>query len=551
MNQKTVVHLSLMALSAFSAVAEAGTVIQPDAGRTLQELAPAPVLPKPSVDLNVNAPAITEGVAGGASTVVQSITIKGNTIYDQSTLLTVIGEVSGKSFDLAGLKDLANLVTEHYRKNGYPFARAFVPAQSMSNGAVLIEVVEGRYGEVKANGDDKRVSGAQKFIDRLRTGDVIESKKLERVTLILSDQPGYKSTPIISPGQQVGTGDLDVSVARDSRFTGEIGLDNSGNRYTGRTRGRVDLYANSPFLFGDQLHLSTLYTEENLWYGSLNYGFPIGGSGLRGNLGYSHTYYELGKEFSALKANGTAKVTSAGLSYPIIRTQNANLTLSGTYQHKKLNDRNDSVDTSFNKFSNSLPVTLNFDVRDQFVGGGVTYGSVSWTHGKLNLDNILANQDKLTARTEGSVDKINVDVTRFQSLPAKFSFLGRLSLQQSMGNLDSSEKFGLGGVNGVRAFPSGEGFGDDGVLARLELRYTVNNFTPYVFYDAGTVKTNHNSFDNSKNYRSISGAGLGVRVDTMHWGADASVAWRASGGNPLSDVKVETPMLWVSAKYKF
>jgi hemolysin activation/secretion protein len=40
----------------------------------------------------------------------------------------------------------------------------------------------------------------------------------------------------------------------------------------------------------------------------------------------------LAKEFASLDAHGTAKVASAGLSYPILRSQRANLV--ATYQSK-------------------------------------------------------------------------------------------------------------------------------------------------------------------------------------------------------------------------
>ena len=552
MNQLTVVRLALMALSISPIVATAGNVIQPDAGRTLQELAPAPALPKPSVDLNIQTPEVIKGQTGGVTIAVEKISITGNTIYDSETLLAVIGDTQGKSYDLAGLKDLANQVTDYYRSNGYPFARAIIPAQSMADGVVVIEVIEGRYnGSITVNGSDKLASGGQKFLNNLKQGDVIESKELERAMLILSDQPGFSITPLMSPGDEVGTANLDVSLTRDSKYGGEVGLDNHGNRFTGRGRAHADLYANSHLLFGDQFLLSALYTEEDLWSSAFSYSLPIGGSGLRAKVGYAHTYYELGKEFANLDANGTAKVASAGLSYPIIRSQVANLTVAGVYQYKKLNDRQDSTNSSSDKHSNSLPISLTFDLQDQLWGGGITYGGLTWTHGDLNLDNELSALDEATAKTEGSFDKFNLDIARLQILPANFTLLGTLSVQQSLDNLDSSEKFGLGGINGVRAFPSGEGFGDEGYLARLELRYAIQQFTPYAFYDAGSVKINHDTFDDSKNHRSISGAGLGVRFDSKRWRADASASWSGAGGDPLSDTKDENPMFWVSANYKF
>ena len=57
----------------------------------------------------------------------------------------------------------------------------------------------------------------------------------------------------------------------------------------------------------------------------------------------------------------------------------------------------------------------------------------------------------------------------FQQPLARWSFLTlRLSGQSASRNLDSSEKFLLGGFNGVRAYPEGEAAGDNAWLARLD-----------------------------------------------------------------------------------
>ncbi len=553
--QKSLRPALLTLASAFfftSALAFAGGAIQPDAGRTIQEIAPPPTPPKPSVDINIKAPDVSTSETGGVTVVVKKVLIEGNTVFDNETLLNVLGDITGKSYDLAGLKQLANQITTYYRNQGYPFARAIIPAQAMQDGLVKIEVIEGRYnGSIKVFGDDKLVDGGQKFLNDLKQGDVIENKKLERAMLILSDQPGFSISPLMSPGDEVGTANLEVNLIREPKYGGQIGLDNFGNRFTGRARMHANLFANSQFLFGDQLLLNTLYTEEDLWSGALSYSLPIGGSGLRARVGYAHTYYELGKDFKPLDANGTAKVTTAELSYPILRSQAANIIIAATYQYKKLNDRQDAVNASTNKHSNSIPISLNFDLQDQLWGGGVTYGAISWTHGDLNLDSTLSTQDRITAKTEGSFDKFNLDIARIQALPANFSFYGSLAAQATLDNLDSSEKFGLGGINGVRAYPSGEGFGDEGYLARLELRYALKQFTPYAFYDAGSVRINHDRFDTSKNRRSISGTGLGLRYDSAHWAVDGSVAWQGAGGDPTSDTKDHNPMYWLGGQYKF
>jgi len=538
-----------LCVSAFPGLALAQT--QPDAGRTVQELKQPPQPSASSTNLSLALPKSEKLTPGGAKVKLQSITLHGNTVFSTSELLAVLGDYKNKSFDFAGLKNLADTLTSFYQAHGYPFARALLPAQDLSKGTLKIEIIEGRYGKIQIQSKEPRRDAAQLFLGNLHSGDLINGPQLERTSLILSDQPGYTVTPIIRPGQQTGTGDLNVEMARDKRVTGDVGIDDYGNRYTGRDRATANLAINSPFMFGDQIKLGGIYTQENMWYGALSYNMPLGISGLRGTVGYAHTYYELAKEFSSLDAHGTADIASAGVSYPIIRSQQKNLNIGATYQHKWLQDDQDSVAVSNDKTSDSLPISLNFDLRDMLGGGGITYGAASWTHGVLDLDHTLGAVDSTTAHTAGGYDKFNVDVARLQTLPMQSTFFGRFSGQLAKDNLDSSESFGLGGPNGVRAYPTGEGYGDEGWLTQLELRHAIKMFEPYVFYDAGSVRINHDAFAAGTNHRIVSGTGIGTRFTLNNWSADASLAWRLHGGDPQSDSKDQVPMLWLNAGYKF
>src|SRR5690606_19612303 len=153
-------------------------------------------------------------------------------------------------------------------------------------------VVEGRYGQVRAQGE--MVEQAERFLADLQPGAVIAAPGLERATLLLADQPGIQVSSLLHPGQETGTGDLIVEVARDRRVRGELGVDNHGNRYTGAYRARALLQADSAFMLGDQFLGRLLYTDEKLWLGSVGYSMHLGTNGLRASLGYSRTYYELG-----------------------------------------------------------------------------------------------------------------------------------------------------------------------------------------------------------------------------------------------------------------
>ena len=531
----------------------------PDAGQIQrQELAPQLQPPRPGAPVEVQAPADGLTLPGGAQVRLQGLRFGGNTVFDEAQLRAVLGDALGQSYDLAGLRALAERISAHYRVNGYPFARAILPPQPLTDGQLLIEIVEGRYAQVRALSDEAGLAAtAQPWLGWLVKGEVIESAQLERTTLVLDDQPGIRIAPIIRPGQEVGTGDLDVRVERTPGLGGDVGFDNHGNRFTGAQRLRLNLQWDSPFAFGDQFSARLLHSNESMWLGSLSYSLPLGYSGLRGNIGYAHTYYELGQEFASLQASGTAKTSSVGLSYPLLRSQRTNLSAALTWQHKRLNDRQQQAGLDDHKSSDSLPLSLNFDHRDQFGGGAITYGSVGVTAGRLRLGTALATQDRASGQhTAGSFHKWNLDVARVQatSVPG-LTLFGRISRQWASKNLDSSEGFGVGGASGVRAYPQGEASGDEGWLAQFEVRYSLGAFSPYAFYDAGRVRINAQpeslAVAPNPNHRAIEGAGLGVRYQQGPWNLDASLAWRTHGGLAQSDSRQRNPRMWVTAGYRF
>lgn len=542
-------HLILALAAVLPAAALAQQV--PNAGRILQEQQTEPQPPAASPDFNLGAPIPDTVAPGGAKVTLNALELSGNQVFSQDQLLAVLGAYQGKEYDLAGLQGLANQLTRYYQDAGYPFARVYLPAQDVGSGTVKFQVVEGRYGQVKAEGDEAFAARAQSYLSGLRTGDVIESAPLERAALLLSDLPGVVATPIVRPGQQMGTGDLALDVQRGDRVNGNIGIDNQGNRYTGQYRVNAALSINSPFMMGDQINLRVQRTSEKMTFGDVAYSAPLGSSGLRGRLGYGYTGYELAKEFSELDAHGTAKVATVGLSYPVIRTQRHNLTLSVDFQHKKLRDEYRAAEVYQDKASNSVPIAAQFDVRDSLGGGGVTYGALIWTPGNLQLDGRLAAADAVSAKSAGRFNKFNLDIARIQAVTPTWTLFGRFSGQWTNDNLDSLEDFGLGGPAGVRAYPVGEGYGDRGWLGQFEVRYAAGPVTPFAFYDAGRVQINAHPWQAGENFRRVAGAGVGARMSISNWRAEATVAWRTDGGAPQSDTRDHKPLFWLSAQYVF
>ena len=301
--------------------------------------------------------------------------------------------------------------------------------------------------------------------------------------------------------------------------------------------------------FAGRIRFTSTVTDESLWFGSAAYALPLGGTGLRATASFSHTQYVLGSDFESSNTSGTADISSAGLSYPLVRSTNANLKLVLGYQHKELHeDVNGSIT---NKRSDVVPVSAEFELRDALGRGGVTYGSVSFTQGTLRLPEERIAGD--LNQTNGSFSKANLDLMRLQALPQAFTLFARAGGQWAGDNLDSSEKLSLGGASGVRAFPNGEALGDVGWMTQLELRKAVGNYAPYLFVDAGGIQVNQSPAPGQDNTRNIGGAGLGLRYQRDKWELNSSVAWRAWGGAPEADTRVKggRPCVWVGVNYRF
>lgn len=517
-----------------------GQATPPNAGDVLRgarEKAPLPPKAPSATTLPRAAELSHADLKGGAEVLVKDVGFDGNTVFTAEQLRGIIKDQLGRPLDLAGMKALARRVSDHYRLKGYPFARAVVPVQEFDDGVLKITILEGRYDLVMATGEPSVIVGAKPYLAGLRPGDLMESARLESAVLILDDVPGVAVTPSVRPGEKVGTSELEVEVRMEALYGGDYGLDNAGSRYTGYHRAHLSWYRNSLGMFGDRLSAMAMVTDLSMVLGSLDYEVPLGGRGLRWQVGYAHTTYELGKEYEVLGASGLAKVWSSKLSLPVVRSQATNLSVSAGVQYKDLQDDFVVAATHEAKSTISFPVALRFDHRDNLLTGAVSYGMLSCTLGHLALDGALATADAATARKAGTYVKYNFDLARIQSLGRDLSLYGRVSAQWANKNLDSSERLGIGGSEGVRAYPLGEGSGDVGWLGQVELRYALGDFAPYLLYDVGSNRINARSWDAASDQRkNLSGAGFGVRYDRDQWSGNLALAYRIDGGAPTQDV---------------
>ena len=502
------------------AASAAQAQVAPDAGSILREQQrPTLQLPKPAPAITVEEPA-RPALQRSAVTrfVLKRLRISGNSVFNEPELLALVQDYVGKEIGFDELDAVTARISRYYRERGYMVARAYLPAQKINDGAVEIAVIEGRFGKILLNNKSRVRDGVvNRYTNRL-PGAVVTETNLERKLLLLNDLAGVgEARGNLRPGANVGESDLVVEVTPAPLINGSVEFDNQGNRFTGANRltGRVNLL--SPLGLGDALN--GLFTKgfDGLEYGRLAYQIPLGGDGLKLGGAYSNAHYRLGKNFAALDSSGESDTYTLSVSYPFIRSRNFNLYGQAAYDWRDFQDRVGSTATVTDKSTRAATLTLNGDARDALLGGGISVFSLAYNGGRLNIETPAARTiDDATARANGRFDKWNLNLLRMQSLSERLSAYFSLSGQKANKNLDSSEKFILGGANGVRAYPQGEASGDSGYVATAELRYALNFSSlpgvlqPFMFVDAGGVTINQSPFAASANTRHLSGGGIGL-----------------------------------------
>jgi len=532
----------------------------PDAGQSLRELQ-NPLQPKntplTAPALHIEGPATASPSKSQTPIPVERFTITGNTLFPESALLPLLSDLTGAKHTLAELEASALRISQYYHDHGYPVARAYLPAQDIQNGMVTIAVLEGHIDQVKIN-NQSRISDtrANDYLGEIQHNAVIQSVPIDRALLLLSDTPGIgEARATLQPGASVGSSDLLIDLKPSAPISGQMALDNYGNRYTGQIRFTEALTLNSPFKLGDQLSLNIVASESQLGYGRLAWQAPIGHQGLTLGAAYAGTHYRLGQEFSNLNAFGSATIGSLIATYPFLRTPNTNLSGTFSWEDKHLLDHIDSTipATRSNKNLKQFNLGLVGNHQDTLGGESITYADATLSHGRLSFD---ADSDSATlnadavAQTQGDYSRFSYNLNRLQRLNNRNSLTLRISGQFADKNLSSSEKFALGGTNGVRAFAEGEASGDEGWISSLAWNYALCDFAQSsVFYDTGSTKINHTAFNNDENRRTLSGIGFGLNITLPKVLLKAAIAWRTEGESKSSPDHL--PRLWLQAAVPF
>lgn len=547
---KTILWLCLGAVSSLIAAPDAGTISQ-EIEKQLEKTKPLPKAPQSVLPTDTVKKVDTAGV----KVAISAFKLSGNTTVSSEDIQKVLTSFIGKKLSFGELQDATRAIVNLYRDRGFN-ARAFLPPQEVKEGVIEIMILEGKLSAIEIESDGltrlKSEQGRAIIEDAHPIGSTLETSKLERGLLLLSDVPGVVAAGSLSAGEGAGDSKLKLKLQDAPMFNGSLSYVNSGSKSTGSDQYSLSTGINSPLAIGDQITLQSMATK-GIRYLKGGYSLPLGSSGARAGASMSWMSYNV---IEGTEADGKAHTWGLYTSYPLIRSPKENLSLSVNLDRKTYFNR--SVGTPISdKENDALSLTLSGSKYDD--KGQTSYGATV-ARGELDLSALESDYlaDQAAAGTNGYFTKLTLNASRTQIITDTLTASLSGQIQYANHNLDSGEKMYLGGAYGVRAYPTNEAGGDEGWMINAELNKNfLNGLSGGLFYDIGEIKQHHHLYTNwqgastADNSYLLKAVGVTMNYSYGTWSAKATVAWK-DGQNPNpttdgmdNDGTNKDPRLWV------
>jgi len=542
-------------------------ILQRELELQLKKSAPPP-LPKVQKPTEQRKP-----VEGEQAVQVKNFLFNGNKLLTDQELQTVVAKWKDKTLTFDELQSVITDIQEYYSSKNR-IGKALLPEQEIKNGIVSIKIVEGVLGEVvvEQTSPNPRMSveTVKKYFKGEKDSAYIDTKDLQRKIFILNDLAGISAVGTYEQGKKEGESNFKVAVEDTPFFKGEVSAANFGSKSTGSNQALINASLNNISGIGDLFAVNGIKSSGSD-YVQGSYAIPIMHEGLKLALNASKLNYKTLSSFSSTnQSEGDAKTYGANVTYPVYRTDKLSVNAKVGFETKDYLNTNVLTSGTISDYKiDNMIAGLNGYLYNSD-RSSISYNA-NLTFGRLKINNAgQESTDSTTTRTKGSFEKLAFNISRNQSLPELFNtnWLVSVDGQTANKNLNSSEQLSLGGPYAVRAYPTGQGSGSQGVIIKTELQYPYDknlSFGPFV--DVGFIKQYINTYanwqgtpsTNAKNDYSLAATGISAKYKYNEFNVDGTLAYRI-GDNPLrtttgeqlnADNDYKKVQAWLRASYSF
>jgi hemolysin activation/secretion protein len=483
--------------------------------------------PKAGVGVEVDAPSGT--AEAGSAIMVGAVTLQGLKDLTPADFADLLASRVGRTLSATDLSTLATAIADRARNRGYPFASAWIGAQQLRNGVLIVTVDEGIIHEIRFDGPVQ--PAVRDALAPLANGRPVRLGEAERRLLIAGDADGVRirSSRFF---RERDRGILLVRVSSD-RVAGRVALSNEGTKPLGPEQLRIDVDFNGLFAADDAVTLTYSGTPAEpgeLQFARVRYAKRISRKGTELAVTASGSIARPGAYLEQLDLKSRSWFLGASVLQPISRSRATSLWAEGELGLRDLVQWRDGDRARHDRIA-SARLTL-YGYTD-FAGGRLRVSTTA-SQG-LGILGSTTLHDPLASRfdADGTFTSLSAWMDWTRDLGGDFSVRVAAQSQFASQPLLIIEETALGGTGFLRGYDWSERTGDQGVMGSAELRYAWNRpfglirrAQLYGFVDGGEVTNLRHGFGGG----ALSSAGGGVRVDiTNHLGANVELAAPLSG----------------------
>ncbi|MBI3615643.1 MAG: ShlB/FhaC/HecB family hemolysin secretion/activation protein [Candidatus Omnitrophica bacterium] len=431
--------------------------------KEMEERAEPEKKPEPAVELppELERPPVAEGPRFP----VRQITLKGNTVIPTAELELPIASLHrGPQMSLKELQELADVIQQQYRSRGYLTTIALVPPQRIEEGKAVIEIVEGRLGQVIIEGNRYFSTAQIRRVWPIVSGEVLRYQKIRRALRRLNANPSRRVQALLRPGNSPGTTDVVLKVVDRFPLRPTLFSDRRGTKVIGEYRFGWSL-RHSNLLGRDDSLIIGMVAGRAFGAGFGQYAWPLGSYGTRLILAATHAQVSARRQFKPFGVNGISETYSVALDQPLISEELTNLDLKVGLDFSESRTK---VLSAVSRRDRLRAIRLETNLRHRDKSG-------SWTMGPevaLGLKGLGSSSENnpLAGRAGAAPDfkKFQLNLTRTQQMPWATQLNFGVTGQMVSSKLTPQEELYLGGASTVRGYPEGDYLADQGIFTRLD-----------------------------------------------------------------------------------
>jgi hemolysin activation/secretion protein len=477
--------------------------------------------------------------------IILGIKVDGATVYRPEELKLLYQDMIGNEVALSAVYDLAQRITTKYGIDGYVLSRAIVPPQNLTKGGAVIriQVIEGYVDKVVWPESLARFRNFFAYYEAKIIADrPTNVRTIERYLLLAGDLPGLKFSTSLKASEKNPNAATLLVEATYKPVDAFAQINNRGTpsrgplQYLGSVTANNFLGAHDAFNFT----YAGVVPAQELNYIAASYRQVLTAEGLAAFVNASYGFGKPGTaQLELLNYKTKTLYGDTGISYPLFRSREKNLTLTG------LIFASDSLSDALGApFSDDRIRGTRFKVDADMADGwrGINQFNVTVSQGVNGLGS-TPNGSQLASPLNGRADftKVEGSANRTQALFAPLSMYLAGYGQYATTSLLSPEQCSFGGRFFGRAFDPSQLLGDSCYMGNAELRldlpafWNVSQVQLYGFTD-GAELFNREPGVGFLSWQHAVSAGVGVRLGWLSYmNADLTVAKAIDG--PRDDTR--------------